>query len=83
MDDWGKTQLPCIQTMCYWFVKLEKRGNVTQNLIVFVAMERTTKEFGGHFIANSKLPMIPRSLIVQMQSIQSRDVASVFILGKD
>ena len=27
--------------------------------------------------------MIRRSLIVQMQSIQSRDVASVFILGKD
>ena len=46
-------------------------------------MERTTAEFGGHFIANSKRPMIPRSLIVQMQSIQSRDVASVFILGKD
>ena len=49
-----------------------------KNLIVFVAMERTTAEF-----ANSKRPMIPRSLIVQMQSIQSRDVASVFILGKD
>ena len=48
-------------------------------------MERTTPEFGGHLIGNSKLPMIPRSLIVQvqMQSIQSRDVASVFILGKD
>ena len=44
-------------------------------------MERTT-EFGGHVIANSKRPMIPRSLIVQMQSIQSRDVASVFILGR-
>ena len=44
-------------------------------------MERTT-EFGGHFIANSKRPMIPRSLIVQMQSIQSRDAASVFILGR-
>ena len=25
----------------------------------------------------------PTSLIIQMQSIQSRDVASVFILGKD
>ena len=54
-----------------------------KNLIVFVAMERTTAEFGGHVIANSKLPMIPRSLIVQMQSIQSRDVDSVFIFGKD
>ena len=36
-----------------------------------------------YLIANSKLPMIPRSLIGQMQSIQSRDVVSVFILGKD
>ena len=54
-----------------------------KTIIVFVAMERTTAEFGGHVIANSKLPTIPRSLIVQMQSIQSRDVASVFILGKD
>ena len=44
-----------------------------KNLIAFVAMERTTAEF-----ANSKLPMIPRSLIVQMLY-----VASVFILGKD
>ena len=35
-------------------------------------MEKTTAEFGGHF---NKLPMIPRSLIVQMQYIQSRDVA--------
>ena len=55
-----------------------------KNLIVSVAMARTTAEFGGYSIANSKLPMLPRSLIVQdqMQSIQSRDVASVYILGR-
>ena len=23
-----KTRLPCIQTRCYWFVELEKRGNI-------------------------------------------------------
>ena len=68
----------CVIGLCSW----RSVGKLQKNLIVFVAMERTT-EFGGHFIANSKRPMIPRSLIVQMQSIQSRDVASVFILGKD
>ena len=54
-----------------------------QKTSLFSLPWRTTAEFGGHLIANSKRPMIPRSLIVQMQSIQSRDVASVFILGKD
>ena len=28
-----KTRLPCMQTMCYWFVDLEKRRNIT---IIFV-----------------------------------------------
>ena len=26
----GKKQLPCNQTICYWFVELEKRGNITK-----------------------------------------------------
>ena len=25
-----KNRLPCIQTMCYWSVELEKRGNITK-----------------------------------------------------
>ena len=33
----GKNRLPCIQTMCYWSAELEKRGNITKNIIVFVA----------------------------------------------
>ena len=82
MDDWGKPSSTvfklCVIGLCSW----RSLGKLQKNLIVFVAMENH-RRVGGHFIANSKRPMISQSLIVQMQSIQSRDAASVFILGKD
>ena len=80
MDDWGKTQLHCTNDMLLVCVAGEAWESYKKLNCVCCHGEPTQSLVD---IANSKRPMIPRSLIVQMQSIQSRDVASVFILGKD
>ena len=80
MDDWGKTQLHCTNDMLLVYVAGEAWESYKKLNCVRCHGEPPHSLVD---IANSKRPMIPRSLIVQMQSIQSRDVASVFILGKD
>ena len=80
MDDWGETQLHCTNDMLLVCVAGEAWESYKKLNCVRCHGEPPQSLVD---IANSKRPMIPWSLIVQMQSIQSRDVASVFILGKD
>ena len=63
-----KKQAPCIQTMCYWFVELEKRGNVTKHncFRCQVEMGRTAEDFGGQSeLAIHKFQSSDGTLIVQ------------------
>ena len=57
----GKNRLPCIQTMRYCSVEMEKRGNITKTSLFSLPVEmgRTATDFGGHLIANSKVPVFP------------------------
>ena len=84
----GKNWLPCIQTMCYWFVELKKHWNITKrnlcSLPMAMEMGRTATDFNCQF----SVPVFPQVAHIkrghrfQMQFIQCNnrlDVASVFV----
>ena len=75
-----KTRLPCIQTRCYWFVELEKRGNIPK-------LNCFRCQFKVPLSSHRSLIFQGVHILFQMPFIQCNnrlDVVCVpFLLGKD